>query len=239
MVSITPKCNRRNLFLDIETIPNSYDDPEGALSALRGRIVCIGLLIDDGLTIMEHSLINENEKQILQDFWTAVRPNDVFVGHNILAFDLPFIRQRCWIDEVKPSRKIDLRRYYTQQVLDTQQLFSVWGTTRYPKLNDLGDALGCGNKIGGGNEVATWWQNGELEKIGRYCRQDLRITFKVFTKMMFWPVPDRFIQLECAEPLTRLNEIAPSREDVVTKPSNLIVFPKWRSDPETSTHDNG
>ena len=39
---------RRIATLDIETVSLDPNDPKGALDAMTGRIVCIGLLFDDG-----------------------------------------------------------------------------------------------------------------------------------------------------------------------------------------------
>ncbi len=46
---ILPTPTRRNVVLDIETLSLDPADPQGALSALTGRIVCICLLFDDGV----------------------------------------------------------------------------------------------------------------------------------------------------------------------------------------------
>ncbi len=155
MISITPRSDRRLVFLNIETVPTVNGDPDGALFALTGRVVCVAMAMDDGAAITESTFLDLDEKCILQDFWHAVRPSDCFCGHNIWSFDLPFIRQRSWVNGVRPSRRIDLRRVYTSEVLDTQQLFSNWGATRYPKLDDLAQALGCGRKIGSGPDVSA------------------------------------------------------------------------------------
>src|SRR5579884_805004 len=122
---IKPTTQRRNVTIDIETVPLSSADHDGALSALTGRIVCIAMLIDDGRTVEDVALIDPDERSILTQFWEALRRTDLLIGYNILNFDLPFIRQRSWISSVKPSRRIDLRRYYTQDVLDLMQTWSV------------------------------------------------------------------------------------------------------------------
>jgi hypothetical protein len=234
MIPITPRRDRRHVFLDIETVSTS-NDPEGALFALSGRIVCVGLLIDDGTTLLERTLIDPDERAMLQELWAAVRPTDVFAGHNIWQFDLPYIRQRSWINGVRPSRRIDLRRFYSVEVLDTQQIFSNWGATRFPKLDDLARALECGEKSGNGSDVADWWRKGEFERITRYCQLDVRLSFKVFAKLMFRPIPDRFSVLETSDPL--LGESAEDRPPIPQdekRRDNLIIFPKWRLDSDST-----
>jgi hypothetical protein len=48
-IKATPE--RRNVVLNIQTRSLNSDDQKAALSALTGRILCIGLLIDDGQSI--------------------------------------------------------------------------------------------------------------------------------------------------------------------------------------------
>ncbi len=48
---IKPTPTRRNVVLDIETLSLDPVDSKGALSALAGRIVCIGMLFDDGVEV--------------------------------------------------------------------------------------------------------------------------------------------------------------------------------------------
>jgi DNA polymerase elongation subunit (family B) len=193
---ITPTPKRRNVVLDIETLSLDPTDSQGALSAMTGRIACIGLLFDDGNSITEESFIDEDERGLLIQFWEHVEQTDLFVGHNVLNFDLPFIRQRSWILDVRPSRRIDLRRFYSKDLLDTMQIWCNWGATKYPSLDGLGEVLGCGCKSGPGSNVADWWSAGNRAAIAEYCREDVRLTYKLFCRLMFRPIPDRFSVLE-------------------------------------------
>ena len=104
---------RRTVVVDIETVTLDPNLAKGALDALTGRIVCIGMLIDDGAQLEELTITHENEVHILTKFWATIRPTDVIVGHNVHEFDIPFIRQRSWILGIRPSRTIDLRKFYT------------------------------------------------------------------------------------------------------------------------------
>jgi DNA polymerase III epsilon subunit-like protein len=180
---------RRIVVADIETISLNPTEPKGALDALTGRIVCIGLLIDDGEQITERAIIEQDEKLILERFWEALRPTDVLVGHNILEFDLPFIRQRSWVLGILPSRTLDLRKYYTGEVTDTMQVWTNWGYKKGVTLDNLGAALGCGVKTGHGQDVARWWAARDLRSIAAYCMDDVRLTYRVFCKLMY--LPDR------------------------------------------------
>jgi DNA polymerase elongation subunit (family B) len=176
---------KRLVAVDIETISLNPVDPKGALDALSGRIVCIGTLVDDGQQVTERACADQDERKILQDFWEIVRPTDLLIGHNILEFDLPFIRQRCWILGIRPPREVNLRKYYTDEVFDTMQIWSNWG--KKVKLDDLGGALSCGQKTGHGTDVSQWWLAGDLQKIGDYCLEDVRLAYRVFCRLSYMP----------------------------------------------------
>jgi DNA polymerase elongation subunit (family B) len=179
--------SRRLVALDIETVSLTPTDPKGALDALAGRIVCIGLLFDDGENVTEQALIDQDERRILEQFWKLIQPTDVFVGHNVLGFDLPFILQRSWILRVQPSREVNLRKYYTTEVFDTMQVWTNWGS-KGVKLDVLAGALGCGNKSGSGVSVSVWWSARDFQTITKYCLDDVRITYRVFRRLMYLPV---------------------------------------------------
>ena len=178
--------DRRTVVLDIETVALDPSQEKGALNALTGRVVCIGMLIDDGEAVTEIMLAGEDEHVLLSGFWNTVRPGDVIVGHNVLDFDIQFLQQRSWILGIQPSRTIDTRKYYTADVIDTLQLWANWtGNKRGVTLDALGSVLGCGRKIGEGAKVAEWWATRDIESIKKYCREDVRIAYRVFCRLTY------------------------------------------------------
>src|ERR1700756_4144020 len=108
----------RVVVVDIETVAIDTSNDKGALDAMTGRVVCIGMLIDDGQIVTEITLADEDERRLITEFWLTVAPSDVLVGHNVLDFDLRFLRQRSWILGIQPSRMLDMRKYYTGDVVD-------------------------------------------------------------------------------------------------------------------------
>lgn len=176
---------RRFVVLDIETASSFGADDDDALDALSGRVVCICMLVDDGHEAKEVILADEDESKLISQFWSIVQPTDVFIGHNLLEFDIPFIRQRSWILNIKPPRHIDCRKYYTEDVIDTMQLWTNWGFRKFVKLEVLGLALGCGGKAGHGDSVAQLWAARDLTSITAYCMADVWLTYRVFCRLMF------------------------------------------------------
>lgn len=178
--------NRRTVVLDIETVSLDPSSEEGALNAMTGRIVCIGMLMQDGDAISEVMFASEDERALMTGFWAVLKPGDVIVGHNVLDFDIRFLQQRSWILDIKPSRTFDARRYYTKEVIDTMQLWTNWtGSKKGVTLDGIALALGCGRKTGDGGKVSQWWADRDIETITRYCRADVRLTYRVFCRLLY------------------------------------------------------
>jgi hypothetical protein len=110
----------------------------------------------------------------------------------LLDFDLAFLRQRSFINRVQPTRDIDMRRFYSHDVIDTMHLWSNWGATPKPSLDSLAHALELGGKTAKGSTVAEWWAEGNLDSIVEYCRADVRLTFEVFLRLTYQPLPARY-----------------------------------------------
>jgi DNA polymerase elongation subunit (family B) len=187
---------RRTVVLDIETVALDSNLAKGALDALSGRIVCIGMLIDDGARLDEMAIAGEDEAQILTEFWNTIHPTDVIVGHNVHEFDILYLKQRSWILGIRPSRAIDLRKYYTADIKDTLQLWTNWGFKKGVTLDALSNALGCGQKIGHGMDVAGWWATRDLHSIREYCLQDCWVTYQVYCRLTYQQPRIRKPQLE-------------------------------------------
>jgi DNA polymerase elongation subunit (family B) len=176
---------RRIVVVDIETVTLDSTNDKGALDAMTGRVVCIGMLIDDGGTVTEITLADEDERRLVAEFWRTITPQDVLAGHNLIDFDLRFLQQRSWILGIKPSRAVDTRKYYTREVIDTLQLWTHWGNKKGTTLDALAAALGCGAKTGNGPNVARWWADRDLESIKAYCQHDVRLAYQIFCRLTY------------------------------------------------------
>src|SRR5713101_209257 len=127
------------------------------------------------------------EKELLQQFWAWManaRPN-LFITHNGLGFDLPFLKKRSIIHQVKPTVEINLARYRTEPVYDTLAIWSNWETRSWVKLDVLARALGVETKSGSGRQVAEMWHAGRGKEIADYCLQDCYVTYACYSKMTF------------------------------------------------------
>jgi len=168
------------------------DDELYAKSAFDGtysRIVCIGLLefSDQMEPRGAVAWYGANERELLRQFWSRLaqdRPT-LFITHNGLAFDLPFIRKRSMIHQVKPSLDINLAKFRTEPVYDTMAVWSNWDTRGWVKLDVLARALNVETKSGSGEQVAEMWEKRQGPELARYCLQDTYVTYACYCRMNF------------------------------------------------------
>jgi len=168
------------------------EDELYAKSAFDGtfsRIVCIGLLeFSDQMEARSAvAWYGANERELLRQFWARLaqdRPT-LFITHNGLGFDFPFIRKRSIINQVKPSLDINLAKFRTEPVYDTMAIWSNWDTRGWVKLDVLARALQVETKSGSGGQVAEMWEKGQGLELARYCLQDTYVTYACYCRMNF------------------------------------------------------
>ena len=177
----------------------------GALSAASGRVLSIALHAGPipglefpglGPDVSEHVFgidsdgFEQNEKKALQDFVTFMKDFDSdcdeLVGHNIIGFDLPFIFQRCLVHSIQCRPFVNLGEYNVRGVFDT--MHNWWlGAKRFVSLDDVAWALGIESSKTAdveGSKVFDLYQAGKLDMIREYNLNDVRVTRKVYERMV-------------------------------------------------------
>lgn len=197
------------LFFDIETIPSADehrdthleilkkrksmdgmedDDIHGmtALEGTFGRICSIGLIKEGPKGIIQKEVLSGDEKQMLEEFWKAGQGVWRFVGHNIWAFDLPFIYKRSIIHGVRPIM-LPFARYRNVPIYDTMMEWELWNMQNRQKLDTLAKVLGFPTSKDemDGSMVADYFKQGRIEEINKYCMKDVELTRKIYYKMTF------------------------------------------------------
>lgn len=163
-----------------------------------GRVLCIGYAVDDDAP---KNFYNENnEKETLRQFWELVStissPKSgyqgtdygiLFVGHNVMDFDLRFIYQRSMTLNVKPSADLSFVRYRNYPIYDTMKEWVKWANNSVG-LDYLAYALDVpSSKTGGidGSQVADFFANGRVDEILEYCKRDVDTTRAIYRRMVF------------------------------------------------------
>ncbi|HEX7233455.1 MAG TPA: ribonuclease H-like domain-containing protein [Candidatus Binatia bacterium] len=191
------------IFLDIETVPTDRAllehgllEPqlqlnEGdllkklSLSATTAKILCLCYAIEPAAyPVIE--VLEGDEQDIIRGFWRLAEDCNLFVGHNILDFDLPFIYQRSIIHQIKPSRDIPFARFRNAPVYDTMQEWSRWGR-EHVSLDALSKALGIPSPKESldGAKVYPYYRAGKLAEIIEYCKRDVDCARKVYRRLTF------------------------------------------------------
>jgi predicted PolB exonuclease-like 3'-5' exonuclease len=191
------------LFFDIETVPTDRalqenglleaemkpDAPDLikrlSLSAATAKILCIGYAIEPPLDSSVNVLHGE-ERLILQDFWRLSVDCQLFIGHNVLEFDLRFIWQRSIVHQIKPPIDIPFARNRNEPVYDTMQEWSKWGR-EHISLDALARALGepSPKESLDGSRVYPYYRDGRLMDICEYCKRDVESVRQVYRWLTF------------------------------------------------------
>ena len=174
-----------------------------AFDGTFSRIVVIGLLIfSDGM--MPQGAIawyGENEAELLRKFWDKIgelRPS-LWITHNGLGFDLPFLKKRSVIHQIKPPFDVNLAKFRTDPVYDTMAVWSNWDMRGWVKLDVLARALQVPTKSGSGGQVADMWKNQDGKNVAMYCLQDTYVTYACYCRMTFREVQVSESVLGCVE----------------------------------------
>jgi 3'-5' exonuclease len=191
------------VFFDIETVPtdqalqasglleSQMQLDEGdlikrlSLSAMTAKICCLGYAVEPPPDATVEVLHGE-EQEILKGFWVLAADCDLFVGHNILDFDLRFIYQRSVIHQIRPSRDIPFDRFRNAPIYDTMQEWSKWGR-EHASLDALSKALGVPSPKESidGSKVYPYYRSGKLAEICEYCKRDVDSVREIYRWLTF------------------------------------------------------
>ena len=191
------------LFFDIETVPTEQslqhsglleaqmqlDESEIikrlSLSAATARILCLAYALEPPAD-SPVAVLGGDEREILQSFWKLATETNLFVGHNVLDFDLRFIHQRSMIHQIKPSRELPFARFRSAPIFDTMHEWSKWGR-EHVSLDLLARALGIPSpkECLDGSKVYPYYRAGKLAEICEYCKCDVDTVRQVYRRLTF------------------------------------------------------
>ena len=149
----------RYVVFDIET-QNTFDDVGKNEPALLDISVVSAY---DSLTDRYHTVSYE----ALEELWPIFEHADALVGYNSNHFDIPIL-EKYYPGTLSSIRSIDL--------LESIRL----SYGRRVRLDAVAEATLGTKKSGHGLQAITWWKQGEIEKIKKYCEKDVEITKRLF-----------------------------------------------------------
>ncbi len=187
----------RNKHDDNKALTNEqiYEQKTG-LQAEYGKIVCISIAYvryneANQPVIKSKSFKDKDEKKLLESFFDFLKtaetklPNSVFAGHNIKRFDIPFLCKRALINGMKVPSQFNTigKKPWELTLIDTAEVwsFGAWQES-FTSLDTLTAVLGVPSPKGDidGSQVSSvFWKDGDLDRIARYCEQDVIATINV------------------------------------------------------------
>ncbi len=147
------------LTFDIETT-NTFDEVGSPNPAdLDLAVVCVHDSDTDEIT---HYF-----KEDLGKLWPLIESAGMLVSYNGDHFDIPLL-DKYYAGNLKDIKSLDIMR----------EVKSVLG--RRIKLDDIASATLGESKSADGLQSIIWWRQGKIDEVVSYCKQDVRVTRKVY-----------------------------------------------------------
>ncbi len=173
--------------------PGNYKDPvkiaayrdekkkewldRAALSAVTGRVLAIGYLVDGNY----YTFASGDEAEDIAAYWDLITDHGAItsriIGFNSNGFDLPFLVRRSWKLGVRIPPTLFRGRYPNDCFVDLMDIWKCGNRDQSISLDDLAKYLGVGAKNGSGKEFAELWETDRATALA-YLENDLRLTEK-------------------------------------------------------------
>lgn len=160
MRQITFDIETRNIFQDVGS-----NDP----AALDISVVCIHDSAKGDAD--ESSAYSSYLLEDLPRLWPILETADMFITFNGDHFDIPLLN-KYYSGDLTKIKSLDLMA----------EVKNVLG--RRIKLDTIAEATLGVKKSGHGLDAITWWKSGEIDKIIKYCIDDVKLTRKLYDHAM-------------------------------------------------------
>lgn len=149
----------RKITFDIETKNFFQDVGSNDPTDLDISVVCI----HDSLTDAYTSYLESDFGKL----WPILEQADMLITWNGDHFDIPLLN-KYYPGDLGKIKSLDLMK----EVKDAMG--------RRLKLDSVAEATLGTNKSGNGIDAVNWWRTGEIDKIIKYCIDDVRITKELY-----------------------------------------------------------
>ncbi|MFZ2522721.1 MAG: ribonuclease H-like domain-containing protein [Minisyncoccia bacterium] len=106
-----------------------------------------------------------------EKMWPYFQNAELLVTFNGVYFDIPLLNKyykKAGLGDLSKTRHLDIFKEIKQT------------NGRWLKLDKIAEGTFGINKSGDGLDAIVWWRNGEIEKIRKYCLDDVKITRDVY-----------------------------------------------------------
>jgi len=149
----------RKIVFDIET--KDARKINGRLDPLELEISV--LCIHDSETDTYHTYL-EGE---LPELWKILETTDLLIGYNSDYFDIPLLN-KYYPGDLKSIKSLDLLREIKKSI------------GRRIRLDAVAEGTLGKRKSAHGLQAVEWWKQGEVEKVKKYCLNDVKITKEIY-----------------------------------------------------------
>jgi DEAD/DEAH box helicase domain-containing protein len=149
----------RKIVIDIETSNQFREVGSTDPAALNLSIICVY----DYETDTYSSYLQEE----LKNLWPLIEKTDMIITFNGDHFDIPLLN-KYYSGDLSKIKSLDLMKEIKKSLGRRIGLGAIAQAT-----------LGKG-KGGSGLEAITWWKNGEVEKVKKYCLEDVKVTKELY-----------------------------------------------------------
>lgn len=149
----------RKIVFDIETKEAIPDGWKGDMEVMNISLLAI-----------HDSQTNEYTSYLQEDFpnlWPIIEQADMLIGYNSEHFDIPLLN-KYYPGDLTKIKSLDI-------------LKEIRGSLgRRLKMDSVAEATLGIKKSGHGLQAVEWWESGDIEKIRKYCIDDVRITKELY-----------------------------------------------------------
>ena len=177
-----------------QTAAEAYE--RAGIYAEFGKVICISFGLvhfkDNTRHARLKSIAGDDEKAILKEFATLLEKLNIsrdliLCAHNGKEFDFPYLSRRMLINGVKLPSILDTagRKPWETPFLDTMELWKFGDYKNYTSLNLLTHLFGIPSPKADidGSQVATvYYKDHDLERISKYCKNDVLAIIQLFLK---------------------------------------------------------
>ncbi len=149
----------RKIVFDIET-KNTFQE----VGSNRSEDLDISLLVI--YDYKDQKYITYTEENMV-DLWPILEDTDLLIGYNSDHFDIPLLN-KYYPGDLTAVGSLDLLKEIRKSLGKGVRLDNVAEAT-----------IGVG-KSGHGLQAIEWWKNGEIDKIEKYCKDDVKVTKDIY-----------------------------------------------------------
>jgi len=157
-------------------------------------VIAVGYFVEkpNGLELRIKGLTNDDEKVLLKDFLELLSHFDAkrlkLCAHNGKEFDFPYLSRRMLINNLKLPTVLNHAGKKPWQVphIDTMELWKFGDYKHFTSLDLLAalfDIETSKDDIDGSMVNEVYYLENNLERINKYCQEDIRVLAQVYAKL--------------------------------------------------------